>query len=177
MFRISKTFEFDYGHRVWSQDLDEDLSLTNWCKCRHLHGHRGVVGVELESTELTAGMVTDFNHLNWFKKFIDDSLDHKFIVDINDPNFEVITGCNPDTCVRISCKGFEKFHVEARLSELKKEFRDSFVIVDFVPTSENICKWLYDIVASELEGKGIKVSKVFFKETPKSYAEYTGDSR
>ena len=35
-------------------------------------------------------MVTDFKHLNWFKQFIDDVLDHKFVLDINDPLFSTL---------------------------------------------------------------------------------------
>ncbi len=30
-------------------------------------------------------MVTDFKHLNWFKEWLDNTIDHKFILDINDP--------------------------------------------------------------------------------------------
>ena len=85
-WKISKAFEFCYGHRVWSQELNPDYSLDPCLKCRHLHGHQGRIEVFLESSELNrGGMVTDFKHLNWFKQFLDDVLDHKFIIDIHDP--------------------------------------------------------------------------------------------
>ena len=68
-WEISKEFDFCYGHRVWSQTLNIDFSLDACLKCRHLHGHQGKVIVYLESNELNNSMVTDFKHLNWFKKF------------------------------------------------------------------------------------------------------------
>lgn len=173
MFKICKEFQFDYGHRVWSQKLNVELSLDNYCKCRHLHGHRGLVGAELVAKELKDGMVTDFKHLNFFKKFIDDVVDHKFIIDKNDPNFEYITGCNPQNTVFIHFNHHSLLDLPAHLSDLKKEVRASFVVVDFVPTSENLCKWFYEILVDKLKGTGIAVSKVYFKETPSSYSEYT----
>lgn len=85
MYKIAKQFDFCYGHRVWSQSLNPIFSLDSCLKCRHLHGHQGTINIFLEAEELKEGMVTDFKHLNWFKKWLDDTLDHKFIMDINDP--------------------------------------------------------------------------------------------
>ena len=89
-WKISKEFDFCYGHRVWSQTLNPEFSLDSCLKCRHLHGHQGKILVYLEADELHNGMVTDFKHLNWFKQFIDDVLDHKFILDVNDPLFSTL---------------------------------------------------------------------------------------
>ena len=90
MWEISKEFDFCYGHRVWSQSLNVEFSLDSCLMCRHLHGHQGKVIVYLKSDTLKSGMVTDFKHLNWFKKFLDDVIDHKFIIDINDPLFATL---------------------------------------------------------------------------------------
>ena len=88
MWEISKQFDFDYGHRVHSQVLDDEYSLSAPCACRHLHGHRGKVIVHLDSDVLNEqGMVVDFVNLNWLKKFIDGCVDHRTVVDINDPAF------------------------------------------------------------------------------------------
>jgi len=109
-WKISKEFEFDFGHRVWSQSLNKEFSLENSCKCRFFHGHRGKIVVFLSSESLTNGMVTDFKHLNIFKKFVDDVLDHKFIFDIKDPvlPFEL-----PDNV---------KFMPHLKMVELLKDF-------------------------------------------------------
>jgi len=69
-WQISKQFDFCYGHRVWSQELNPEYSLDDCLMCRHLHGHQGKVLVHMESEKLKNGMVTDFKHLNWFKKII-----------------------------------------------------------------------------------------------------------
>ena len=96
-WQISKQFDFCYGHRVWSQELNTEFSLDNCLMCRHLHGHQGKVLVHMESEKLQNGMVTDFKHLNWFKKFLDDTVDHKFIIDINDPLFSTLLPHYKDT--------------------------------------------------------------------------------
>ena len=64
-WKISKEFEFCYGHRVWSQTLNTEFSLDGCLKCRHLHGHQGKILVYLEASELNDGMVTDFKHLTY----------------------------------------------------------------------------------------------------------------
>ncbi|PZP15372.1 MAG: 6-carboxytetrahydropterin synthase [Aliarcobacter butzleri] len=166
-WEISKEFDFCYGHRVWSQTLNIDFSLDACLKCRHLHGHQGKVIVHLESNELNNSMVTDFKHLNWFKAFLDDVLDHKFILDINDPLFStLVPNIKKEDLIK-----FEEGYFSINLTNFKNEeleLYESYVVVDFVPTSENLSAWFLKIVQEKMNGLNIKVSKIEFLETPKS---------
>ena len=170
-WKISKEFEFCYGHRVWSQTLDTEFSLDGCLKCRHLHGHQGKILVYLEANELKDGMVTDFKHLNWFKKFLDDVIDHKFIIDINDPLFStLISNVDKKDLIR-----FKEDYKTVDLTNFKNELLElyeSYIIVDFVPTSENISAWLLKIVQNKMDKLSIKVSKIEFLETPKSKSTF-----
>ena len=174
LWKISKEFEFCYGHRVWSQTLNTEFSLDGCLKCRHLHGHQGKILVYLEASELNDGMVTDFKHLNWFKQFIDNVLDHKFILDINDPLFGTLLP-------HINKNELIKFDEEFYLADLTKfaneeihikELYEEYVIVDFVPTSENLSAWFLKIVQKKMTKLNVKVSHVEFLETPKSKSTY-----
>ncbi|MCI4437843.1 MAG: 6-carboxytetrahydropterin synthase [Ignisphaera sp.] len=170
MHKIAKTFNFAYGHRVWSQQLNIELSLDGCLACRHLHGHEGVVSVFMSADKLTNSMVTDFKHLNWFKLFLDDYFDHKFIIDINDPLFTVITHREPKDVKRYdNGLGYFELLVE---EPLINEFFESFVVVDFVPTSENISKYLYQVVDARMTPHGVVTDSITFKETLKSEATY-----
>jgi 6-pyruvoyltetrahydropterin/6-carboxytetrahydropterin synthase len=51
---------------------------------------------------------------------------------------------------------------------------EGYLIVDFVPTSENLSKWLFDIVNSKMSQIGVKVSRIDWFETPKSRSSYIG---
>lgn len=170
-WEISKSFDFCYGHRVWSQELNAEFSLDPCLKCRHLHGHQGKVIVHLSSETLQNSMVTDFKHLNWFKAFIDDVLDHKFIIDINDPLFETLL---PHYANKENFMAFKEGYKLVDLNIIKeepnhiKEMYEGFVIVDFVPTSENLSAWLLGIIQEKIKPLNVKVSKVEFYETPKS---------
>ena len=170
-WQISKQFDFCYGHRVWSQELNKEYALDDCLMCRHLHGHQGKILVHLESDNLKNGMVTDFKHLNWFKKFIDDTIDHKFIIDINDPLFETLLPFYKD---KQNLHTMPQNYKIPDLSILKnqplcvKELYEGFVIVDFVPTSENLSSWLLDIVQEKMLKIDIKVSHIEYFETPKS---------
>jgi len=170
-WEISKEFDFCYGHRVWSQELNIEFSLDDCLMCRHMHGHQGKIKVSLESTVLQGGMVTDFKHLNWFKKFLDDTLDHKFIIDINDPLYETLLPFYQDKKNLIP---HEEGYKTPDLALLKEEplhineLYEGFVIVDFVPTSENLSAWLLQIVQKKMSKIDVKVSKLEFWETPKS---------
>ncbi|AXK49561.1 6-pyruvoyl tetrahydrobiopterin synthase [Aliarcobacter trophiarum LMG 25534] len=171
MWEISKEFDFCYGHRVWSQSLNIEFSLDSCLMCRHLHGHQGKVIVYLKSDSLQSGMVTDFKHLNWFKKFLDDIIDHKFILDINDPLFSTLLP-NIDKKYLIKFKeGYKTVNLKDYKNELL-ELYESYIIVDFVPTSENISAWLLKIVQEKMSKLDIKVSKVEFLETPKSKSTF-----
>ena len=52
---IDKQFDFCFGHRVWSQDLNTKYSLDSCLACRHLHGHQGKVKLFLAANELQKG--------------------------------------------------------------------------------------------------------------------------
>jgi len=170
-WQISKQFDFCYGHRVWSQELNKDFALDECLMCRHLHGHQGKILVHLESDKLSNGMVTDFKHLNWFKKFIDDTLDHKFIIDINDPLFSTLL---PHFSDKKDFYNMGEGYMIPNLTKIKDEPKhihemyEGYVVVDFVPTSENLSAWLLDIVSKKMEPFNIKVSHIEYFETPKS---------
>lgn len=176
MFEISKEFSFDYGHRVHTQKLNQKFSIDNQCVCRHLHGHRGtikvtLIGEELEDTQ----MLTDFKHLNWLKKFIDENLDHKMIMDMDDPtrsalfplsyNSEVVE--NSGGCRVVQRSVYEK------LASPIVELYEGLVLVNFCPTSENFAKWIYGLVKEKMSPfMNITSLKIQFSETPKTTATY-----
>lgn len=221
---IDKQFSFCYGHRVWSQHLEHEFCERGDVntKCRFLHGHEGLVHVYLENDTLERGMVTDFKHLGWLKNFLDDTIDHKFIVDYHDPHFQkiingsisgqmelmngqptgkfttinllnlpadrgmnrylpllpitvpgvdTVMGYRVDTSASYSLRPDVKFYVEGP----EKEFYDGFVIVDFVPTSENLCRWLFEAASAKMANLGIKVAKLDWWETPKSRSSISAD--
>jgi len=195
MWEISKDFACCYGHRVHNQKLDKEYSLDTACVCRHLHGHQMSVRVHLCGDKLKDGMVTDFKHLNWFKKFIDDVIDHKFLIDKDDPLFSTLLpdiNCKPDQgedqkfVKRVGTDNFEGDNVFMYRDEgywilnpmvykdypiEKQELYEGYVVVPFVPTSENISAWFYEIIREKMK-KLCKVSRVEFWETPKSRSQY-----
>jgi 6-pyruvoyltetrahydropterin/6-carboxytetrahydropterin synthase len=220
MYQIDKTINFCYGHRVWTQELEDDFCAEgdNQTKCKHLHGHEGSVRIFLESETLDNGFVTDFKHLGWLKDFIDSYIDHKFIVDVNDPaahriiggdiverDFVIDTGpphnergVTKRTCLQLGdvlvplsrvniplrptmCDRAEPtvgLYVkpeENPLGGYQKDVVDGFLFIDFVPTSENLAKWLYDIVDEKMKEIDVVTSHIEWWETPKSRSVYFGN--
>ena len=193
---IDKQFDFCFGHRVWSQDLNTKYSLDGCLACRHLHGHQGKVKLFLGANDLNKGMVTDFKHTNIFKKWLDDIMDHKFIIDINDPLFENLAGDillttdnNLPWYENLMVDYNSKYdyarpdldHITNILSKLNIsdaqkqalfEKYEGLVIVNFVPTSENLCKWWFEVANKMLNELGIDVVAVEYWETPKSHCRY-----
>ena len=112
MFRITRELQFCYGHRLLNYDG----------KCRHLHGHNGRAGIELEAPGLDRlGMVVDFSQVKRIVGgWIDSTLDHKMILHRDDP----------------------------ALPDLLKQNEPVFV-VDVNPTAENIAKLIFDYVKSQ----------------------------
>jgi len=165
---------------VATQVLNKEYSIDDRCVCRHLHGHQGSIKIVLTAPEINLqGMVVDFKMINWFKKWLDETLDHKFIMDYNDPlfNHEI-----PDVVIkRVQIKWFDDGYgilqeqlrpgVENIESAVMEKY-DGMIIVNFVPTSENLSKWLFHIVSKKMKKIGVTVSNLEFCETPKTSATY-----
>lgn len=175
-FLIDKQFDFDYGHRVWTQVLEHKVySVDEACVCRHLHGHRAKVQVFLEGDSLNPqGMVTDFKNLSWLKRDLDKYVDHRFILDVNDPLFFTMTLGNvmlTDVFLGNSLAGRE-FVMHGNVKPEIRELLEGYLVVDFVPTSENLAKWLFGIVQGNMQVIGINCARVDWWETPKSRSSY-----
>ena len=77
MYGIIKKFDLDYSHRLHLQ--------CEGHKCRNLHGHSGVVEIEIRSETLDEkGFLIEFSDLNFIKAWIDENWDHSLIVSAND---------------------------------------------------------------------------------------------
>jgi 6-pyruvoyltetrahydropterin/6-carboxytetrahydropterin synthase len=201
MHSITKDFDFCYGHRVWTQTLDDELSCGTACKCRHLHGHQGKITVKLTSSDLEDGMVTDFHHLNFFKKFVDDHFDHKMIMHWRDPLLGIMLEdlwpmlhTDPATedpsqepyWIEVPCKCFpaQAFYypnpklMDRIASAAVLEMIEGLVVVNFVPTSENLSMFFFyhikDVLnaKSDVVNKWMKLDSVIFQETPKTSAVF-----
>lgn len=176
---IGKEFSMCYGHRVWSQELIEGYSEDMCLACRHLHGHQGTIIIHLSDNGLTNGMVTDFKHLGWFKKWLDNTLDHKFIMDINDPllNHELGEHHHEIKSSLINHPGgFWTINNPLNWdpNPAVGEKFEGMVFVDFVPTSENLSKWIFNIVQEKMNKINVNVDHIEFFETPKSRSTYHG---
>ncbi|MFG2719749.1 6-pyruvoyl tetrahydropterin synthase family protein [Streptomyces sp. NPDC048416] len=74
MLTITKEFHFSASHV-----LDR---LPAWHQCARMHGHNYIVVLELSAPRdaLTeAGFVRDYGELDAFKKWMDDTLDHRHL--------------------------------------------------------------------------------------------------
>jgi 6-pyruvoyltetrahydropterin/6-carboxytetrahydropterin synthase len=190
---VTKKINFVAGHRVHSQNLPKSLGPN---KCRFLHGHEYVLELFVTSDLDESGMVLDFTFFNYLNDFIQRFIDHRFILDINDPLFASITGVINN---RLDCRSkclvhytitemdgkieltstdkekslFSTFNRYYR--EFNDEHKQSFIIVDFVPTAENLCYWfakVFDRMKTiGLIPANIQLSKIRLHETQKAYVE------
>ena len=86
MYTVSREFTFCYGHRL----------LDHSGKCAHPHGHNGTVSISLCNEILNEnGMVLDFAELKrTVGRWIEDNLDHRMILQSNDPLVDVLQQMN-----------------------------------------------------------------------------------
>jgi 6-pyruvoyltetrahydropterin/6-carboxytetrahydropterin synthase len=82
MFRVTREFEFCFGHRLMDYDG----------KCRQIHGHNGKVCVTLAGDNLNGlGMVMDFVEMKRVVgAWIDATLDHTLLLHQDDPLVKVL---------------------------------------------------------------------------------------
>ena len=106
IYKLTKSFEFAYGHRLLNYDG----------KCRYLHGHNGVVEIDVESSKLdNRGMVIDFNEIrDLIRRWVEDNMDHKMILCAKDP-----------------------------MVDLLRKFDQPLYLMEDNPTAENIARHIY----------------------------------
>jgi 6-pyruvoyltetrahydropterin/6-carboxytetrahydropterin synthase len=81
MYRVVQQISFIYGHRL----------LDYKGKCAQIHGHNGVVEIELRTDKLDSlGMVYDFDDIEKaMGTWIHEAFDHKMLLNKKDPLSEV----------------------------------------------------------------------------------------
>lgn len=84
-YTITKEFEFSGSHVLHG--------LPDGHQCGRQHGHNYLVRVELTGDLDSRGFVMDYGDLAPFKRWLDKTLDHRHLNDI-DP-FDTVEGINP----------------------------------------------------------------------------------
>ncbi len=144
MLTITRKLEFDAGHRI----------PDHKSQCRNLHGHRYTLAITLVGAVIEVegnsdnGMIMDFSDIK--------TLARQHLVDIWDHAFLVY---EKDTAVR---------DFLAMLPNHKT------VIIDRIPTVENLASTAYDILKAAYKdhyGTGLHLQKLVLNETPNCWAE------
>jgi len=142
MIEITRKIEWDMAHRL----------PFHKGKCSNLHGHRYVFELTVSAPLVDAkkdsseGMVIDFGDIKTIMMtHVHDLLDHGCMWYEGDPKREAIMS-------------------------LTSEW--NHIVVPFIPTAENMAKWIYDIMIVQFGDTPIVVKNVRIFETPNSYADY-----
>lgn len=148
---ITKRIEFDAGHRIPSHKS----------KCRNFHGHRWVLECTLVGPvhpvrgESDDGMILDFSDIKAvMNRCVGDPWDHGFLVWVDDHK------------------------ALSALALLGDDHRT--VILDCIPTSENLAQLAFDILDKEFRviyrGDALELERVRLYETPNGWADATSPS-
>ena len=141
---ITRRLEFDAGHRI----------PDHKSQCRHLHGHRYAIEITLsgdiirQDGNAANGMVMDFSEVKTLAKLhLVDRWDHAFLAYAGD----------------------------APIIEFLKSMPDhKTVILDCVPTAENLVQTAFDILDAAYRdtfGNHLRLERVRLYETPNCWAD------
>lgn len=142
--QITTRLEFDAGHRI----------PCHKSQCRNLHGHRYAIEITLSGDIIRQenasdnGMVMDFSDVKAIaRRAVVDVWDHAFLVYKNDSVVMDFLKSLPD---------------------------HKTVVMDSVPTAENMAAEAFRILKSEYQdtyGNHLKLERVRLYETPNSWAD------
>lgn len=170
MYSVSKEIEFDAGHRV----------PNHKSKCRNPHGHRYRVRVTIAGEIVDTpgasdeGMLADFGDLKTLMTaYVHDILDHGFIVHEDDR--EMLFGLGEASDGSMSSPGHEYWQIVDRENGEENRFGWKVIVVPFIPTAENLAKWVWDQLAVGIKQMGFRLYLVELWETPTSLATYKGN--
>lgn len=148
MLTITRKLEFDAGHRI----------PDHKSQCRNLHGHRYTLELTLTGNVIEAdgnsdnGMIMDFSDVKTLaKQHLVDVWDHAFLV-------------------------YENDHAVRKFLESLPDHKT--VVIDRIPTVENLAKVAFDILQAvflDKFGTGLRLYKLVLHETPNCWAEITNE--
>lgn len=162
MLQCTRKIEFDYGHKV----------LGHGGKCKHLHGHRGVLELTVEMPQLNdLDMVIDFADIKKVAQdWVDTFWDHNLLLNDRDPLIGQIDKIH-NHCD--DSGDWEPYN--AMLDDLFGG-REPFRFYGQNPTAEVMAEVFAATMQEELSQRispHLKVVKVRFYETPNCWAEWT----
>ncbi len=144
--QITRRLEFDAGHRIPNHNS----------QCKHLHGHRYAIEITLSGDIIATegqseqGMVMDFSDVKRIaKERVVDAWDHAFLVYRNDG---------------------------VVLDFLNTLPNHKTVILDVVPTAENLAKAAFELLVEayrDTYGNHLRLERVRLFETPNNWADYS----
>lgn len=144
--QITRRLEFDAGHRIPNHNS----------QCKHLHGHRYAIEITLSGDIITTegvseqGMVMDFSDVKRIaKERVVDAWDHAFLAYRGDG---------------------------VVLDFLNTLPGHKTVIMDVVPTAENLAKVAFDLLQDAYRdtfGNHLRLERVRLYETPNNWADYS----
>lgn len=142
--QITRRLEFDAGHRI----------PAHQSQCRHLHGHRYALEVTLSGDVIhdafsgSDGMVMDFGAVKEIARIhLVDKWDHAFLVSAADKAVVDFLEALPD---------------------------HKTVILDRVPTAENLARIAFDILEPlyrDVYGNHLRLERIRIYETPNCWAD------
>lgn len=163
MPRIARRLEFDYGHRV----------LGHEGKCAHIHGHRGVAIITVQTPKLDKlSRVVDFGVVKKLVGgWIDENWDHNFLCHQDDPLLKTLA---------IADQQATRYTVEGRsqaphpVSDAVWNGKKPFVFPNKLnPTAEVMAEYLFNKAIDLLQViPDLTVGKVRLFETPNAYADW-----
>lgn len=151
-FRIAKTFEVEYGHRLSKHPE----------KCRFPHGHSLRIEVVVRGRELDGNdMVCDYKALKMLVVDLVDRLDHAMALNSADPQLEGLKAVGE----RVLLFDGEDPTTEVLVRWLYRQIAERIAADGTVETPSDA---RYEIP------KGIELERVRVWETRTSWAEYVG---
>lgn len=147
MITCTRKLTFETGHRVFGHES----------KCAHFHGHSYKAFITAQAPQLdSCGRIIDFSVLKQLiGGWIDSEWDHGFLLWEKDPavtllyNFAISYKGKPDAMQKLFC-------------------------LPYVPTAENIARYLLEVVCPRLlNGTGVVVTAVKIDETENCSATAT----
>ena len=168
-----------YSHRVWDAKQTVDAS------CRRIHGHSARIRITLRYNTANCSHAEIAAVATEVSTFFKTEVHNRFIIDDADPMFYTLVAslyealCSANNS-EMSCSMFRgvKFNdktvayfvdlaaVPSSENTPVHDVLSSYFIVNFCPSSGNLCRWLFTTIEPRFKSIGADVVTVEWQSTP-----------